>query len=128
MPPLFLDLEEVLEIHTDQIKRYGGIEGIRDLGFLQSALAMPQMGSSTEYYHTDLCEMAAAHLFHIVKNDPFVDGNKRTGTAAALVFLEMNGVEIRASNEALFQAVLAVAQGTLQKSGTAEFFRKHSRP
>jgi death-on-curing protein len=124
LPPLFLDLEEVLEIHHDQIKRYGGAEGIRDLGLLQSALAMPQAGSSTEYYHTDLFEMAAAYLFHIVKNHPFVDGNKRTGIVAALVFLEMNSIEVRSTNDALLDAVLAVVEGTLQKSGIAEFFRK----
>ncbi len=87
---------------------------------------MPQAGSSTEYYHTDLFEMAAAYLFHIVKNHPFVDGNKRTGIAAALVFLEMNSVEIRATNEALVNMVLAVVGGSLQKSGIAEFFREHS--
>jgi len=127
LPPLFLDLEEVLEIHNDQIKRYGGTGGIRDLGLLQSALATPQAGSSTEYYHADLFEMAAAYLFHIVKNHPFLDGNKRTGIAAALVFLELNGVEFRATNEALVDTVLAVAEGTLQKSGITEFFRKHSR-
>lgn len=127
LPPLFLDLEEVLEIHHDLIRRYGGREGIRDLGVLQSALAMPQAGSSTEYYHTDLFEMAAAYLFHIAKNHPFVDGNKRTGIAAAIVFLEMNGVEVRATNDALLRTVLAVAEGTLGKSGIAEFFRKNSR-
>ena len=88
---------------------------------------MPQAGSSTEYYHTDLFEMAAAYLFHIVKNHPFVDGNKRTGIAAALVFLEMNSIDVRSTNEALLDTVLAVAEGTLQKSGIAEFFRKHSR-
>lgn len=126
MPPLFLDLEEVLEVHHDQIERYGGREGIRDLSVLQSALGMAQAASSTEYYHTDLFEMAAAYLFHIVKNHPFIDGNKRTGITAALVFLEMNGVELRATNNALLGTVLAVAEGTLGKSGIAEFFRKHS--
>ncbi len=118
MPPLFLDLEEVLEIHHDQIKRYGGAEGIRDLGLLQSALAMPQAGSSTEYYHTDLFEMAAAYLFHIVKNHPFVDGNKRTGIVAALVFLEMNSIEVRSTNEALLDAVLAVVEGTILRENS----------
>jgi len=127
LPPLFLDLEDLLEIHNDQIKRYGGTPGTRDLGLLQSALAMPQAGSSTEYYHADLFEMAAAYLFHIVKNHPFLDGNKRTGIAAALVFLEMNGVEFGATNEALVDTVIAVAEGTLKKSGIAEFFGQHSR-
>jgi death-on-curing protein len=127
LPPHFLDLEEALEIHHDQIKRYGGTGGVRDLGLLQSALAMPQAGSSMAYYHADPFEMAAAYVFHIVKNHPFLDGNKRTAVVAALVFLEINGVQVRATNEALFDTVLAVAEGTLQKSGIAEFFRKNSR-
>ncbi len=127
MPPLFLGLEEILEIHHDQIERYGGTEGIRDLGLLQSALAMPQAGTSSQYYHADLLEMAAAYLFHIVKNHPFVDGNKRTGVAAALVFLEMNGIEVRATDKALVDTALAVAEGKLHKSGIAEFFREYAR-
>ena len=126
MPPLFLNLEEALAIHHDQIHRYGGKGGVRDLGLLPSALAMPSAGSSTEYYHSDLFEMAAAYVFHIVKNHPFLDGNKRTAAVAALVFLAMNGVQVRATNEALVDTVLAAAAGTLQKSGIAEFFRKHS--
>ncbi len=126
MSPPFLGLEEVLEIHHDQIRRYGAVEGIRDLGLLHSALAMPEAGNSRQYYHADIFEMAAAYLFHIVNNHPFVDGNKRTGVVAAIVFLEMNGVEVHATNEALVETVLAVAEGKLQKSGIAEFFRKHS--
>ena len=71
--------------------------------------------------------MAAAYLFHIVRNHPFVDGNKRTGVTAALVFLEMNGIQIRASDQALVQTVLAVAEGKLQKGALAGFFRRHIR-
>jgi len=127
LSPLFLGLEEVLEIHHDQITRYGGTEGIRDLGLLQSALSMPQAGAGNQYFHADLFEMAAAYLFHIVRNHPFVDGNKRTGVTAALVFLEMNGIEIRASDQALVKTVLAVAEGKLHKGALAEFFRRHTR-
>jgi death on curing protein len=124
--PLFLSLEEVLDIHHDQIKRYGGAEGIRDLGLLLSALAMPEAGGRGQYCYTDLFEMPAAYLFHIVKNHPFVDGNKRTGVVAAIVFLAMNRVEVRATNEALVDIVLSVAKVGLQKSAIAEFFRRHS--
>ena len=127
MSPLFLGLEEALEIHRDQITRYGGAEGIRDLGLLKSALATPQAGAGDQYLHADLFEMAAAYLFHIVRNHPFVDANKRTGAVAALVFLEMNGVEIRPSTKALVDTVLAVAEGKLQKGALAEFFRRHAR-
>jgi len=125
--PIFLGLEEVLQIHHDQITRYGGAEGVRDLGLLQSALAMPQAGSGPHYFHADLFEMAAAYLFHIVRNHPFVDGNKRVGAVAALVFLEMNSIRMHVEDEALVNTVLAVAGGKLQKSALAEFLRAHAR-
>lgn len=99
---------------------------MRDMGLLQAALAVPQAGGPAGYYHSDVFEMAAAYLFHIAKNHPFVDGNKRTAAVAALVFLELNGVEIRASNRDLYETVMAVVDGRLAKSGVAEFFRKYA--
>ena len=71
--------------------------------------------------------MAAAYLFHLVQNHPFLDGNKRVGAAAALTFLLMNGIETRVPNETLAQMVLSVAQGKMDKIAIAEFFRKHTR-
>ena len=127
MSPIFLGLDEVIEIHRDQIERYGGRAGVRDIGLLQSAIAMPQASHGGQYLHADLFEMAAAYLFHIVQNHPFVDGNKRVGIVAALVFLALNGVELRVSNEGLFQTVVAVAQGKFGKGTIAEFLRRHSR-
>ncbi|MGQ0615089.1 MAG: type II toxin-antitoxin system death-on-curing family toxin [Planctomycetaceae bacterium] len=127
MTPIFLGLDEVLEIHRDQIERYGGGEGVRDMGLLESALAMPRAGTRDEYFHADLFEMAAVYLFHIAKNHAFVDGNKRVGAAAALVFLEMNGVAVRVTNRALVETVLAVVEGKIQKHVVAEFLRKHAR-
>ncbi len=127
MAPRFLTLEEVIEIHADQIERYGGSPGIRDLGLLESATAMPQAGIGDQYFHTDLFEMAAAYLFHIVRNHPFVDGNKRVGAAAALVFLRLNGVRVGVTNPALVKVVLDVAQGKTGKAAVAEFFRKNAR-
>lgn len=128
MSPIFLGLDEVLEIHRDQITLYGGSDGIRDMGLLQSALAMPQAGVQDQYLHSDLFEMAGAYLFHIVKNHPFIDGNKRVGAVAAFVFLEMNAVQIRCTNHELVDIVLAVAEGRIQKSGVAEFFRRSTTP
>lgn len=125
MGPLFLTLEEVLEIHRDEIERYGGMLGVRDNGLLESAVAAPQAGFGGHYLHGDLCEMAAAYLFHIGQNHPFLDGNKRVGSATALVFLTMNGVETKMTNQALVDMVLAVAKGKMDKSAIAEFFRKH---
>jgi death-on-curing protein len=126
---LFLELEEVIEIHGDQIARYGGTAGIRDMGLLQSAVAMPQAGSGGQYFHTDLFEMAAAYLYHIASNHPFVDGNKRVAMAAALTFLELNGLAVGIQSSAAIEAlVLAVASGSASKADATAFFREHARP
>jgi len=128
MPPVFLNLAEVLEIHRDQIERYGGQPGIRDLDLLQSALAMPAAGFGDRYLHEDLLEMAAAYLFHIARNHPFVDGNKRTGAVVALVFLSLNDIEIDAEEDPFEQVVLAAAEGKWGKADVAAFLRDHVRP
>ena len=127
MNPTFLSLGEVLEIHRDQINRYGGDPGIRDLGLLQSALAMPAAGLGGCYLHGDLYEMAAAYLFHIVQNHPFIDGNKRTGAVAALVFLALNAVVIDVEEDVFESVVWAVARGEAAKATVSEFFRKHAK-
>jgi len=124
--PVFLGLEEILAIHRDQIQRYGGSPGIRDLGTLQSALAMPAASFGGQYLHQDLFEMAAAYLFHIVSNHPFVDGNKRTGAVAAYIFLSMNGVTLKASGTSFGKVVMRVARGKAGKAEVAEFLRRNS--
>ncbi len=126
MKPVFLTLYEVLDIHVDQIGRYGGAEGVRDMGLLQSAVAMPTSGSGREYFHKDVFEMAAAYLFHIIKNHPFVDGNKRVGAVAAYVFLGLNGWSLDADNDEYEEVVLRVAGGKADKQTIADFFRKNS--
>lgn len=127
MEPLFLSLDEVLEIHAYQISQYGGMSGVHDMSLLESALATPQAGFGDQYLHRDLFEMAAAYLCHIVQNHPFFDGNKRVGAATALVFLEINGIDIKIPNQVLVDTVLAVAQGKKGKAAIAEFFRKHAK-
>lgn len=126
MEPIFLTLDEVIAIHRDQIERYSGSPGIRDIELLQSAVAMPTAGYGGDYLHADIFEMAAAYLFHIIRNHPFVDGNKRTGAVAALVFLMMNGVELHASEDKLEAMVRSVAEGKTSKARAATFFRKHA--
>src|SRR5947208_1858403 len=86
-PPEFLTLHEVLGIHANQIELYGGSLGIRDQGLLEAALAQPEATFGGDYLHHDIYEMAAAYLFHLVQNHPFIDGNKRVGTVAATVVL-----------------------------------------
>lgn len=128
MDPQFFTLDDVLDIHRDQIERYGGILGVRDNGLLESALAVPQSGFGGLYLHGDVFEMAAAYLFHLVQNHPFLDGNKRVGAATALTFLVLNGVETRIPNQILVDMVLAVAQGKMEKPAIEEFFLKYTRP
>ncbi|MSR58849.1 MAG: type II toxin-antitoxin system death-on-curing family toxin [Planctomycetaceae bacterium] len=123
MPIEFLTLQEVIEIHRDQIERYGGSLGVRDFGLLQSAVAMPIAQFGGEFLHVDLFEMAAAYLFHLVQNHPFIDGNKRAGAATADVFLTLNDHEMTATEDAYAEFVLSVAQGQAKKSTIAEFFR-----
>lgn len=124
MDPEFIALQDVIDIHKDQIARYGGSPKIRDIGLLESALAMPQAGMRGQYFHADLFEMAAAYLYHLVMNHPFVHGTKRVGLATALVFLVMNAEFPEATNEAMVKVTLAVVQGKMAKSALAEFFRK----
>src|SRR5580692_9224146 len=94
---LFLTRDEVVEIHRDQIERYGGSLGIRDEGLLQSAVAMPEASFGGERLHASISGIAAAYLFHLAMNHPFIDGNKRVGAASAIVFLKMNGRELVAA-------------------------------
>lgn len=127
MEPLFLTYNEVVTINIDQVKRYGGLAGVRDEGLLLSALAMPQVGFGEEYAHKDLFEMAAAYLFHLVKNHPFVDGNKRVGAVTARIFLALNGVALDMPEDAIYDLVIATAEGRADKAAIAAAFRGHSR-
>jgi death-on-curing protein len=117
----------VLALHADQIDRYGGSLGIRAVELLESALAVPAATFGGSYLHGDLHEMAAAHLFHLVKNHPFVDGNKRTGLMVMLVFLGLNGLWLAAHEDELADLVVAVADGRIGKAETAVFVKAHAR-
>ena len=90
-------------------------------------MAMPQSGMGAEYFHRDLYEMAAAYLFHIVKNHPFIDGNKRVGAMAAFIFLQMNEIDVTASERTFERLVLSVAEGSTDKARVARLFRENSR-
>ena len=123
MLPFFLDIDLVLRTHSSLIEAYSGEPGVRDVGLLSSAIAMPQAAFGGECLHQDLFEMAAAYLFHIVQDHPFLGGNKRTGAAAAIIFLDLNGVEIDADEEGPVDLTLRVATGNAGKPEIAEFFR-----
>jgi len=115
------------EIHAEAIAQFGGSDGIRDEALLDSAVGAPQASFGGRSPFSDLAEVAAAYLYYLCKNHPFVDGNKRVGAVAALVFLEMNSIKIEVEDETLVKIVLAVAGGKLQKSALAEFLRGHAR-
>ena len=127
MAAQFLTLDEALAIHAHQITRYGGALGVRDRGLLESALAMPAATFAGTLLHPSLAEQAAAYLFHLVKNHPFVDGNKRVGLACSLVFLRLNGIRIRASDDDLVELVVGVAEGERSKAEVAVFFEERSK-
>jgi death on curing protein len=122
----FLGVEDVLGLHADQVALYGGDYGVRDMGLLDSAVAQPRAAFGGEFLHKDLFEMAAAYLFHIVQNHPFLDGNKRTGAVAALVFLDLNGIEITAPKGSMYDLTMSVAIGQADKAQIAEYFRSHA--
>lgn len=128
MSTLFLSLEDVLALHTESIRRFGGAHGVRDVAALESALATPQATMFGEYLHPTLAEQAAAYLYHLVQNHPFVDGNKRTGLAAGLAFLGINDVRIETTSDALVELTLGVAKGEVAKAAVSVFFETHARP
>jgi death-on-curing protein len=128
MEPVFLSLDEVLEIHEQQIERYGGSPGLRDFAGLESAVATPQATFGGEFLHTSIPAMAVAYLFHLCQNHPFIDGNKRVGANAAITFLLMNNWEPTFDGEELVDLVLSIASGGLSKPELIGILESHCRP
>ena len=126
--PLFLSLDEVLALHEDQIRRYGGSTGVREIALLQSAMGSAAATFDGVLLHETPFEIAAAILYGICRrNHPFLDGNKRTAVAAALTFLEVNGIEIDAPENPFYDLVIGVATGQVSKSAVAVFLETHAR-
>jgi death-on-curing protein len=121
---VFLSVENVLQIHEDTIAIEGGLRGIRDLGLLESAVAMPRQQFGGDYLHDGVAAMAAAYLFHIASNHPFVDGNKRAAVLAALVFLDINRIDPLPDPDEMETATLDVARGALDKAALTRWFRE----
>ena len=116
LEPEFLDLDDVLELHHLSLAHYGGGDGVRDMGLFESALAQPRAAFGGQYAHEGLYAMAAAYLYHIASNHPFVDGNKRTALLAALVFLDINGISVEHDSEQLYELTMGVADGSIDKA------------
>jgi len=111
--------------NQNQIDTYGGSYGIRDIGLVEPVIAQPEASFDGQYLHADIFEMAAGYLYHLVMNHPFVDGNKRVGLEAALIFLEINDARLHASDEELADLVLKTIDGQHRKREIAAFFRSH---
>jgi death-on-curing protein len=123
---VFLSVAEVLRIHRRIIADFGGEDGLRDRGLLESAVAMPHAMFDGAFLHPDLATMAAAYHFHLCANHPFVDGNKRVAVAAAEIFLLANGATLDATDDELEQITLGVANAVLGKGDVITFFQAHT--
>ncbi len=123
---VFLTVERVIELHGRTIELHGGEHGLRDRGGLESAVHMPQAGIAGQLFHETIHAMAAAYLYHIVQNHPFIDGNKRAGLAAALVFLGVNGCRFTGDEDETRDMVLRVACGQMQKEEITIFFENNT--
>lgn len=122
----FLSIRHVLLIHKDQITRYGGSDGIRDKGLLESAIAQPCAYAFGQYLHEHFFLMVAAYMFHLAQNHPFVDGNKRVAFVSAIVFMQINGYKFIGDPDESEKFVLRVSQGKMTKEQIAEHFQKNS--
>lgn len=124
--PIFLTLDEALQIHARSLAEHGGSEGVREPGLVDSALASAR---NTFYYgNGDLFDVAATYAFHLAESQAFIDGNKRTAAVAAMVFLAKNGVYAQPPKWNLYSAIIDVAEKKKTKADLAEIFRKCAQP
>lgn len=124
---IFLTVEQVIDFHTEIINDFGGVHGIREMGLLISAIEMPKAAMFGEFLHVSIYDKAAAYLYHILCNHPFVDGNKRCGLVTALTFLEVNAVILDYDENQLEELVIKVADGKAGKAIISDFFLKNHR-
>ncbi len=126
MTIVYLTLEQILVIHQDQIDRYGGSHGIRELALLESAAFRPQSTFSDQDLYPDLFDKAAALMHSLILNHPFIDGNKRTSSASTLVFLEINGWRLKVNQDLFLQAVLAIESKKMSIEDIAKWIQVNS--
>ncbi|MCB1116301.1 MAG: type II toxin-antitoxin system death-on-curing family toxin [Chlamydiia bacterium] len=127
MNTLFFSVESALNVHDDLIRTYGGTKGVRDEKLLLSALAQVQASFGGQDLHPTVYDKGAAYLFFVVQNHPFVDGNKRTGTVLAALFLSLNGIELSCDEKALDPFVFRVASGKETKETIAHWLKQNTR-
>ncbi len=122
---IWLSADEIIAIHQAVLRRYGGAAGIRDNGLLEAAINRPRQLLAYSEVEPDLCALAAAYITAIVRNHPFIDGNKRTGFLAVYAFLDINGLELEASEEEATQMVQSLAASTVKETAFAQWLREH---
>ena len=118
--PKFVSQQAVLRIHARQVERFGGTPGLRDEGLLESALAQPQATFGGQILHPTIFEQAAAYLYHLAMNHPFIDGNKRTAFAVMDTFLRANGYRLEITDDEAYNLVMRVVQKELDKISLAQ--------
>jgi death-on-curing protein len=123
--PEWLDIDIVLDFHAEQLAFFGGADGLRDRGLLESALARPV--NKFAYGETGIAALAAAYGFGIARNHPFIDGNKRTALASIIVFLGLNGIDLDAPQEAVTAMILSLAAGEITEDVLASWIADHTR-
>jgi death-on-curing protein len=126
MAVYFIPDDLILVIHADLLQRYGGRAGLRDRGLLESALAQPRITVGGKFAHKTLFEKAAAYGFHLCRNHPFVDGNKRVAFVLMDLFLQKNGWEIVTDEEEAYSMMIALASGRLTKAELTSWVKEHS--
>jgi len=124
--PEWLDINIVLDFHAEQLALFGGADGVRDVGLLESTLARPV--NKFAYGETDLSVLAAAYGFGIARNHPFVDGNKRTALASMVVLLGLNRMDLDAPQEAATAILLSLAAGQITERALARWIADHIKP
>lgn len=120
----FLDIDEVILVNKSQIQLFGGLHGIRDKGLLESAVYDVQASFGGRYLYKDIYHMAAGYAYNIIKNHPFIDGNKRTGIVCCLIFLHFNDIEIEFAQEELYKLGIAIATSKIDIDKIAVVFKK----
>lgn len=123
--PRFLSISQVLVIHHDQVKSFGGTDGVRDVNLLESAIAQPEATFGGELLHPTIHEQAAAYLFHLAMNHPFIDGNKRTAFAVMDTYITLNGYNLNLSEDEAYNLVIQVVQREISKEELAAFLQLH---
>jgi death on curing protein len=123
-----LTVDIVLEVHAEAIAQFGGSDGVRDLALLESAVAAPQATFGGKSPYADLVEIAAAYLYYLCQNHPFIDGNKRAALGACLVFLRLNGLRPRPDGKEWEELTLAVAASAINREEATKWLRKLVEP